>query len=400
MIWQSAVCQLSSAFAQVCPQPDSWMISVQFSRVVVPGPSIACPLTQSPPPAILKRSGSYAFFWKESLDLQVRVFYHDKCFDGACSASLFTRFHRECIAPAAGPTAQYSYHGLVHRAGALFDEAQFTGDENAIVDFKYSASPRITWWFDHHLSAFLTPADQAHFQACQQDPGCAARKFFDPTYTSCTSFLADIGAARFGFDTKPVADLIRWANIVDGALYESPEAAVEMAAPAMKLTLVIESTQDPAFIPRLIPLLTEMPLGEVLAQPFVAELLPPLLERHRQALELIRSRAEERDGTIFFDITDHPTEGFNKFIPYYLHPQATYSIGLSKSSFRTKVAVGSNPWTKADPAKMVNLAAICERYGGGGHARVGAISFPPDQEDKARAAAKEIVEELRAKNPL
>ncbi len=328
--------------------------------------------------------------------MRVRVFYHDKCFDGACSASLFTRFHRECIAP----QAAYEYHGLVHRAGALFDESDFAGDENAIVDFKYSASPRITWWFDHHLSAFLTPRDHEHFLACQLDPDCSARKFFDPAYTSCTGFLAHIASTRFGFDTKPVADLIHWADIVDGALYDSPQAAVEMAAPAMKLTLVIESAQDPAFIPRLIPLFTEMPLEEVLAQPFVSDLLPPLLQRHQQAMDLIRSRAEERDGTIFFDITDHPLEGFNKFIPYYLHPGATYSIGLSKSSFRTKVAVGSNPWTKADPAKMVNLAQVCERYGGGGHARVGAISFPPDQEDKARAAAAEIVAELRAKNPL
>jgi len=186
---------------------------------------------------------------------------------------------------------------------------------------------------------------------------------------------------------------------VDGAKYDSPEAAVAMAEPAMKLTLIIESAPDAEFIPRLIPLLTEMPLAEVLRQPFVADRLPPLLERHRQALDLIRSRAEERDGTIFFDITDHPLEGFNKFIPYYLFPQATYSIGLSKSSFRTKVAVGSNPWTKMDPAKMVNLAQICERYGGGGHARVGAISFPQDKEDQARKAAQEIVAELRAKNP-
>jgi hypothetical protein len=328
--------------------------------------------------------------------LQVRVFYHDKCFDGACSASLFARFHRECIAK----DATYTYHGLVHRAGALFDESEFTGDENAIVDFKYSSSPKITWWFDHHLSAFLTPQDQEHFRACQRDPACAARKFFDPTYTSCTKFLAHIGSTQFGFNTEPMADMIHWANIVDGAQYESPEAAVEMAAPAMKLTLIIESTQDPAFIPKLIPLLTEMPLAEVLAQPFVANLLPPLLERHKQAIGLIRSRSEEKDGTIFFDITDQPMEGFNKFIPYYLHPGATYSIGLSKSSFRTKVAVGSNPWTKADPAKMVNLAQVCERYGGGGHARVGAISFPPDQADKARAAAAEIVAELRAMNPL
>jgi hypothetical protein len=341
-------------------------------------------------------SSGYSFFGGGGVPvLRVRVFYHDKCFDGACSASLFTRFHRECVAKG----ASYEFHGLVHRAGALFDESEFTGDENAIVDFKYSSSPRITWWFDHHLSAFLTPGDQQNFLACKQDPECGRRKFFDPQYTSCTSFLAHIAATQFGFDTAPVAELVHWADIVDGAQYESPEAAVEMAAPAMKLTLIIESTQDPAFIPRLIPLLTEMPLAEVLSQPFVADLLPPLLERHKEAIQLIRSRAEERDGTIFFDITDHPLEGFNKFIPYYLYPNATYSIGLSKSSFRTKVAVGSNPWTKADPAKMVNLAAVCERYGGGGHARVGAISFPPDQADKARKAAGEIVAELRAHKP-
>ena len=327
--------------------------------------------------------------------MRVRVFYHDKCFDGACSASLFTRFHRECV----DPGATYEYHGLVHRAGALFDESEFTGDENAIVDFKYSASPRITWWFDHHQSAFLTRQDHQHFLACQQDPVCGSRKFFDPGYTSCTGFLAHIASTHYGFDTAPLAELIHWADIVDGAQYESPESAVEMAAPAMKLTLIIEANQDPEFIPRLIPLLTSMPLAEVLSQRFVADLLPPLLERHAEALELIRSRAEEKDGTIFFDITDHPLEGFNKFIPYYLYPKAIYSIGLSKSSFRTKVAVGSNPWTKADPAKMVNLAEVCERYGGGGHARVGAISFPPDQEEKARAAAAEIVAELRAHKP-
>jgi hypothetical protein len=325
--------------------------------------------------------------------LRVRVFYHDKCFDGACSASLFTRFHRECISSG----AVYEYHGLVHRAGALFEERAFTGHENAIVDFKYSPSPRITWWFDHHLSAFLTAEDREHFLACQRDPACAARKFFDPDYTSCASFLAHIASTRFGFDAGPVAELVHWANIVDGAKYESAEAAVEMAAPAMKLTLIIESTQDPELIPRLIPLLTEMPLAQVLEQNFVVPLLVPLLERHQEALELIRSRAEERDGTIFFDITDHPLEGFNKFIPYYLYPHAVYSIGLSKSSFRTKVAVGSNPWTTVDPAKMVNLAAVCERYGGGGHARVGAVSFPPDREEQARAAAQEIVTELRAK---
>jgi hypothetical protein len=327
--------------------------------------------------------------------LRVRVLYHDKCFDGACSASLFTRFHRECIASG----ASYEYHGLVHRADALFAEKDFSGDENAIVDFKYSTSPRITWWFDHHLSAFLTAEDHQHYLNCQRDPVCSRRRFLDASYTSCSSFLSDIAAKYFGFDREPVKELIKWANIVDGALFESPEVAVGLGAPAMKLTMILESSQDPEFIPRLIPLLTEMPLADILNQPFVAPLLPPLLERHQHAIELIRDRAEERDGTIFFDIADRQLEGYNKFIPYYLFPHAIYSIGLSKSSFRTKVSVGSNPWTNADRDKMANLAAICERYGGGGHARVGAISFPANEADRARAAAAEIVAELRERKP-
>jgi hypothetical protein len=329
------------------------------------------------------------------MGLNVRVFYHDKCFDGACSASLFARFHRECI----DAEGRYGFHGLVHRAGALFREDDFIGDENAIVDFKYSSSPRVTWWFDHHLSAFLTPGDQQQFLRGQADGSRNNRHFYDPSYTSCTSFIAHIAETRFGFNAGPVAELVRWADIVDGALYESPEAAVAMAEPAMKLTLAIESTQDPAFIPRLIPLLTTMSLQQILAEPFVRDLLDPLLVRHRESLTLIRARAQLVEGTIYFDITDHPLEGYNKFIPYFLHQKAVYSVGLSRSSFRTKVAVGTNPWTKTPPDQLLNLASICERYGGGGHARVGAISFPPEEDAAARAAAREIVAELRAHNP-
>ena len=43
----------------------------------------------------------------------------------------------------------------------------------------------------------------------------------------------------------------------------------------------------------------------------------------------------------------------------------------------------------------MNLARICERYGGGGHARVGAISFNVNQHAAAIKASQEIVAELR-----
>jgi len=317
--------------------------------------------------------------------LQVRVFYHDKCFDGACSAALFSRFYKERIRS----EVEYEYSGLLHRAGALFDENKFDGDENAIVDFKYSSSPKITWWFDHHQSAFLSPADAAHFEQDQSN-----QKFYDPDFKSCTSFIAMIAEQRFGFDPHPVAELVRWADIVDGAMYDDAKSAVEMQAPAMKLTMAIEASTEHDFVKRLIRLLAYRPLAEILEEPFVAAVLPPLLERHHASIDVLRQRSKEKDGTIFFDITDLDLEGYNKFIPYYLHPDSVYSIGVSKSSFRVKVSVGSNPWSKREPT--VNLAKVCERYGGGGHARVGAISFDVTQSDAAHKAALEIVEELRA----
>ncbi|HKM84825.1 MAG TPA: hypothetical protein VJW96_01365 [Terriglobales bacterium] len=315
----------------------------------------------------------------------MRVFYHDKCFDGASSAALFSRFYRERIRS----DVDFVYSGLLHRAGSLFDEKQFDGDENAIVDFKYSSSPKITWWFDHHESAFLSPADAAHFEQDQSN-----RKFYDPAFKSCTSFIAMIAKEHFGFDPGPVSELVYWTDIVDGAMYVDAKSAVEMQAPAMKLTMAIEASTDRNFVKSVIPLLAYNPLTKILEEPFVAAVLPPLLERHRRSIEILRQRAVEKDGTIFFDITDLDLEGYNKFVPYYLHPDSVYSVGLSKSSFRVKVSVGSNPWSKREPA--INLARLCERYGGGGHARVGAISFDVTQSDAAHKAALEIVEELRA----
>jgi hypothetical protein len=317
--------------------------------------------------------------------VKVRVFYHYKCFDGTASAALFSRFYEERV----DRNAEFQFTGLVHRAGSLFNEADFDGDENAIVDFKYSPSPRITWWFDHHESAFLSPQDAEHYRA-----GDKSKKFYDPDYKSCTKFLAHIAQQKFGFDPAPVSELIEWADIVDGAQFPSPSMAVEMAEPALKLTMLIEANSDPSFPSRLIPLLVREPLSDVIAKPFVSRLIPPLMERHKKSIDILRQRSECKYKTIYFDITDYDLEGYNKFIPYYLHPDSVYSIGLSSSSFRVKVAVGSNPWVDKD--NMVNLAKICERYGGGGHARVGAISFPPDRADDARTAAAEIVKELRA----
>ena len=316
--------------------------------------------------------------------MRVRLFFHDRCFDGAATAAVFSEFFRHTWDPA----AEFISTGLAHRASQLFDESQFDGDENVIVDFKYSASPRITWWFDHHQSAFLSSADAEHF--CRDRSG---RKFYDPSFKSCTKFLATIARERFGFERPHLEELIRWADIIDGAQYSDAQSAVELGSPAMKLTLVIEASPD-NICPQMIRWMTEMPLDRIAGLPEVQARFEPLYRRHLESIEVIRDRATHDRGVVFFDLVGAGHEGYNKFIPYYLFPESVYTVSVSVSSFRAKVSVGSNPWAPREPAH--NLATMCENYGGGGHPRVGAISFEPVELERARSVAAEIAEQLKA----
>jgi hypothetical protein len=315
----------------------------------------------------------------------MKIFFHDNCFDGLASAAVFSNFYAQAILK----DCEFVYEGLAHRAGQLFLDVQFDGDENAIVDFKYSSDPRLTWWFDHHQSAFLSREDEAHFRADR-----SGKKFHDPTYRSCTKFIAEMLLRHFSFDSSRLAELIKWANVIDGAQFENAQTAVTLQEPAMKLMMVVEGVRNRRQICSLIVEFQRRSMDEIMQIPWVQEAFRPLYERHLQSMEIIRRKAECSDGTIFFDVSDHDLEGYNKFIPYYFYPHATYCVGVSRSSFRAKISVGSNPWSP-HPRKQ-NLAALCERHGGGGHPVVGAISFAPEELEKARRIAREIVEELRS----
>ena len=316
--------------------------------------------------------------------MKVRVLYHDHCFDGAAAAAMFTRF----LEGAFHPDAEFCFTGMAHKASQLFEDSLFDGDENAIVDFKYSPNPRLTWWFDHHQSAFLSEADHQHF--LQE---ASARKMYDPSFHSCTAFIAEEAREKFGWEAADLADLVHWAQIIDGAQYPDARSAVELGAPAMKLTLVIESVKGSETVQQIIRWMRHRKLDEIIEEPAIQQIFLPLYERHLRSIDIIRERSRSQDGVVSFDLADLDIEGYSKFIPYYLFPNSIYTVSVSISSFRTKVSVGSNPWAR-EPLTH-NLASICERYGGGGHPRVGAISFEKGDVTQARRVAAEIVEELK-----
>src|ERR1700751_4952208 len=309
--------------------------------------------------------------------MKVRVLYHDHCFDGAASAAFVTRFLQEKFYPEAG----FEYTGLAHRADQLFEDSLFDGEVNVIVAFKYATHPNLTWWFDHHQSAFLSPEDAEHFRRESSN-----RKLLDASYRSCTKFIATVVEPDYGFLAPDLEELVTWADIVDGALYENAEAAVEMYAPAMKLTLVIEGSKGPRLVQKVIRLMQKEPLHRIICDPEIMAEYNHLHQIHLRNIDVIRQEGSCDRGVIYFDLVDRGIEGYNKFIPYYLFPDSAYTVSVSTSSFRTKVSVGSNPWVR-EPLRH-NLATICERYGGGGHAKVGAISFPIGAVPEARKAAE------------
>jgi len=315
---------------------------------------------------------------------RVKVLFHDNCFDGAASAALFASFYRRAI----DASAVFSFAGKAHGSGVIYGDDAFDGDVNAVVDFRYSSSPRLHWWFDHHVSGFPTPEDEAHFAA---EPG--PHQFFDPTARSCAKFLANTCAARFGWDWSAHQELVHWADLIDGAQFESPKAAVELADPPLQLMTWVENNQDPALKLRFIDELGSRPLAEIAAESWVVGALTPILQRHTTTVELMRSRAKLDRGVVFFDIADDGLDGTNKFIPYYLYPDCTYVVGVSQSPSRSKVSIGSNPWRPE--SRTVNIAKLCERYGGGGHPVVGAVSLKHSELARAREIAAEAAEELR-----
>src|SRR5688500_18699869 len=180
--------------------------------------------------------------------MNLRILYHGNCFDGVSSAAVFTKFYRAKV----NADASFLYTPTMHRANNAFDREQLDADENAIVDFKYCPDERLTWWFDHHQSAFLSKEDEQHFLN-----DTSGKKFLDTASKSCAEFIARIAKERFDFEDESLAELIEWAHIIDGALYESPAQCVELRSPALKLMQVIEGEKDAAFVEWIIRQLTE-----------------------------------------------------------------------------------------------------------------------------------------------
>lgn len=326
---------------------------------------------------------------------RVVVATHGHCFDGLCSAAMFTRLLRH-LHP--DDELELRYHAAGYGPGQNgVDPALLGGDINAILDFRFSRAPQLSWYFDHHVSAFPTPEDRAAYDArvsaSEGRPEAERRMFHDGSYSSCTKLIADIGARVFGLPTDGhLADLVSWADIIDAARFPSADTAVARTEPALQLMTVVEHHGDDAFITRMVPRLLDQPLDQVALAPDIQAALEPLKAGHEGFVALVREHAALRGDVVLVDLLDRDIEVATKFVTYALYPRSAYSVMLTRSPKKCKISIGYNPWSQVP--RRHDISAICERYGGGGHAVVGAVTLPPGDVARVREIAETITAEL------
>jgi hypothetical protein len=265
-------------------------------------------------------------------------------------------------------------------------EKWLTGDENAIVDFRFTASSRVTWYFDHHVTAFAN--DGQRTRALESND----RYFHDGAYGSCTKLIADVGEERFGVDFTRHRELVRWADTIDTASFPSAAAAIDRSSPVMQLSAVIEQHGDQQLYERVAPMMLERELEDVALSDDIQERWKPIAAASEETQRLFERSLEHRGAVSYIELPDRSLRTSGKFVAYALAPETTYSVALLRMKQHFKISVGFNPWSGHE--RLHDIASICQRYGGGGHPVVGAVSVPFDKLDEARRIATAIAEEL------
>lgn len=319
---------------------------------------------------------------------QIVVATHGHCFDGMCSAVMYTRLMRHMMP---NEELAFTYRAMGYGPGSNgVDPAVLVGDDNAILDFRFSASPKLTWYFDHHVSAFPSPDDRSTFETrSQAEP---RQMFHDGKYGSCTKLIADIGKARFGLDTSDSTELVRWADMIDSAAFPSAEMAVSRTEPVLHLMTVVENKGGDAFLQQMIPRLLNEPLEEVARAKDITDAYAPLAAQHQAFVDLVKEHAKVVGPVVLVDLSAMVVEVAAKFVTYALWPESAYSVLVTRSSSKCKISIGYNPWSPIP--RTHDIARICERHGGGGHPVVGAISLTAGDAAKARELALAITTEL------
>jgi len=257
-----------------------------------------------------------------------------------------------------------------------------------ILDFLYH--PRASWWFDHHQTSFITDKWREEFKGDKNHA-------FDSTKRSACDLMA--GHFKKEFNYKPrkfIADLIKWATIIDSASYKSAKEALEGDQPAIKLNKAMgpanfSRNAEAKYFETLIKSLADEPIAKTIQIPTVKKEIKRIEKDEKEVKKIFKKISTVTGRAVFVDGTKTKAQLSNYFGCYF-YPKIDYTVTLEFYGRYYHLSVGKNPWKKT-PIR-VHIGEMLKKYGGGGHKTVGGMERKTKSE--ILKIAGEVIEYLNS----
>jgi hypothetical protein len=244
-----------------------------------------------------------------------QLYFHSPCFDGIVSGvlawDLLETQERLYIE---------EFHAVNYESKSEWLSTKLSPNA-AVIDFLYHPDAR--FWADHHSTTFLTEEARRDFEN-----RTSRWLIYDRRSGSCASLLWKHFLAAFGYRNQRYQNLVNWAERIDSARYASVEQAIFGMEPALQINLTLAGEDGPEYCTNLLKLLKSETLEYVAA-------LPEVRERSAHAESLIREGMQrfvkgsrlEPDGIVVY-VVDSTDVIISRYAPYYIFPDARYSVGL------------------------------------------------------------------------
>jgi hypothetical protein len=312
------------------------------------------------------------------------LYFHSPCFDGIASSVLTLDFletdRNWTFAELRAVNYDRRIDWLSERRRKPF----------AVVDFLYH--PDADFWADHHQTSFLTPALRQRFE--QQNN---RYHIYSSKSGSCAKLLWRSLALRFNHQNGRFKELVKWADKIDAARYSSVEEAIIGPDPALNINRSLVIAKDPDYPAWLVTQLRKHTLDEV-------GQLPEVLGKSEMAKTLIEAGLDRLSQTVRLDGTDIAVFDvdssdvlINRYSPYRFFPKARYSLGIVRMPDGVKITAMRNPWLEFP---SVYLGKVFERFGGGGHRRVGSLLLRGSAASDAQSVMKRLLREIRKEESM
>jgi hypothetical protein len=304
-------------------------------------------------------------------------------FDGLVCGALLTKF--EPIDSYLFVEPKFMQDGLVDiRAGDI------------IANLPYH--PNCTLWFDHHITNttpdFRNPImlGKGGFRLA---PSAARVVYEYYTELGMTHDRGDFAGASQAttvltpemlqfLNTDRIKYLLHEADRIDAGKLEPQDVLDPQGYVLISMTTDGRNTGDEPYWLRIIELLRDAPLEDVLSDPEVSRRCRQIRDEQEQLRKILLARTTLQGNVIYVDVRgiEEIPDG-NRFLIFTLFPQGNIQVKVADDKQRentTSISVGYNIF---NTTSNVNVGELLSHYGGGGHRVVGSCRVSNEQAEQA-----------------